>query len=115
MKATIQTQGKQYTVTEGDVLVLNRYPETDAGSKIEINEVLTLGEGKEFKLGSPFVDGAKVTATILENKRGRKVVIFKKKKRNRLSGFFVRATKMCRKTPKISSKRRASPKVASLR
>ncbi|HCR30839.1 MAG TPA: 50S ribosomal protein L21 [Opitutae bacterium] len=81
MKATIQTQGKQYTVTEGDVLVLNRYPETDAGSKIEINEVLTLGEGKEFKLGSPFVDGAKVSATILENKRGRKVVIFKKKKR----------------------------------
>ena len=80
MKATIQTQGKQYTVTEGDVLVLNRYPETDAGSKIEINEVLTLGEGKEFKLGSPFVNGAKVTATILENKRGRKVVIFKKKK-----------------------------------
>ena len=84
MKATIQTQGKQYTVTEGDVLVLNRYPETDAGSKIEINEVLTLGEGKEFKLGSPFVNGAKVTATILENKRGRKVVIFKKKKRQRL-------------------------------
>ena len=39
MKATIQTQGKQYTVTEGDVLVLNRYLETDAGSKIEINEV----------------------------------------------------------------------------
>ena len=81
MKATIQTQGKQYTVTEGDVLVLNRYPETDAGSKIEINEVLTLWEGNEFKLGSPFVNGAKVTATVLENKRGRKVVIFKKKKR----------------------------------
>ena len=81
MKATIQTQGKQYTVTEGDVLVLNRYPETAAGSKIEINEVLTIGEGNEFKLGSPFVNGAKVTATVLENKRGRKVVIFKKKKR----------------------------------
>ena len=81
MKATIQTQGKQYTVQEGDVLVLNRYPDTDTGAKIEINEVLTLGEGKEFKLGAPFVDGAKVTATILENRRGRKVVIFKKKKR----------------------------------
>ena len=44
MKVDNQTQGKQYTVTEGDVLVLNRYPETDAGSKIEINEVLTLGK-----------------------------------------------------------------------
>lgn len=81
MKATIQTQGKQFTVKEGDVLVLNRYPETDTGSKLEISEVLTVGEGDSFKLGSPFVDGAKVSATVLENKRGRKVLIFKKKKR----------------------------------
>ncbi len=81
MKATIQTQGKQYTVQEGDVLILNRYPETEAGSKLEINEVLTVGEGKNFKLGSPFVDGATVSATVLENRRGRKVVVFKKKKR----------------------------------
>lgn len=81
MKATIQTQGKQYTVQEGDVLVLNRYPETETGAKVEISEVLTVGEGEGFKLGSPFVDGAKVTATILENRRGRKVVVFKKKKR----------------------------------
>ena len=81
MKATIQTQGKQYTVQEGDVLILNRYPETETGSKIEISEVLTLGEGDGFQLGAPFVEGAMVKATILENKRGRKVVIFKKKKR----------------------------------
>ncbi|MBD5779560.1 50S ribosomal protein L21 [Pelagicoccus sp. NFK12] len=81
MKATIQTQGKQYTVTEGDVLIVNRYPETEAGQKLEINEVLTVGEGDAFKLGAPFVSGAKVSATILENKRGRKIVVFKKKKR----------------------------------
>ena len=81
MKATIQTQGKQYTVQEGDVLILNRYPETEAGQTVEINEVLTVGEGEAFKLGNPFVDGAQVSATILENKRGRKVVVFKKKKR----------------------------------
>ncbi|MEM9160082.1 MAG: 50S ribosomal protein L21 [Verrucomicrobiota bacterium] len=81
MKATIQTQGKQYTVQEGDVLILNRYPETEAGSKVEIEQVLTVGEGEAFKLGNPFVEGAKVSATILENKRGRKVVVFKKKKR----------------------------------
>ena len=79
MKATIQTQGKQYTVTEGDVLIVNRYPETETGSKLEISEVLTLGEGDGFQLGSPFVKGAKVSATILENKRGRKIVVFKKK------------------------------------
>ncbi len=81
MKATIQTQGKQYTVQEGDVLVLNRYPETEAGAKLEISEVLTIGEGDGFQLGAPFVKGAKVTATILENRRGKKVVIYKKKKR----------------------------------
>ncbi len=81
MKATIQTQGKQLTVQEGDVLTLNRYPGTEAGSKLEINEILTLGEGDAFKLGSPYVDGAKVSATVLENKRGRKIVVFKKKKR----------------------------------
>ena len=81
MKATIKTQGKQYTVQEGDVLILNRYPETEEGSKLEISDVLSLGEGEAFKLGSPFVEGAKVNATILENRRGRKVLIFKKKKR----------------------------------
>ena len=81
MKATIQTQGKQFTVQEGDVLILNRYPETEAGAKLEISEVLTVGEGEGFQLGKPFVEGAMVKATILENKRGRKVVIFKKKKR----------------------------------
>ena len=81
MKATIQTQGKQFTVQEGDVLILNRYPETEAGAKLDISEVLTLGEGEGFQLGKPFVEGAMVKATILENKRGRKVVIFKKKKR----------------------------------
>lgn len=81
MKATIQTQGKQFTVQEGDVLILNRYPETEAGAKLDISEVLTLGEGEGFQLGNPFVKGAMVKATILENKRGRKVVIFKKKKR----------------------------------
>ncbi len=81
MKATIQTQGKQFTVQEGDVLILDRYPETEAGATLEISEVLTVGEGEGFQLGKPFVEGAMVKATLLENKRGRKVVVFKKKKR----------------------------------
>ena len=81
MKATIQTQGKQFTVQEGDVLILDRYPETEAGATLEISEVLTVGEGEGFQLGKPFVEGAMVKATLIENKRGRKVVVFKKKKR----------------------------------
>ena len=81
MKATIRTQGQQFAVTEGDILILNRYPNSEAGSTVQINEVLSSGEGESFKVGTPILDGASVTATILENKRGNKVVVFKKKKR----------------------------------
>ncbi|MCF3648219.1 50S ribosomal protein L21 [Synoicihabitans lomoniglobus] len=81
MKATIKTQGQQFAVSEGDILTVNRYPNTEAGDAVEITEVLSSGEGAEFKLGTPRLDGAKVTAKVLENKRGTKVIVFKKKKR----------------------------------
>lgn len=81
MKATIRTQGQQFAVSEGDILIVNRYPNSEAGSTVQINEVLSSGEGESFKVGTPILDGASVTATILENKRGNKVVVFKKKKR----------------------------------
>ena len=81
MKATIKTQGQQFAVTEGDILIVNRYPNTEAGSTVEITDVLSAGEGEAFKVGSPRLAGAKVTAKILENKRGDKVIVFKKKKR----------------------------------
>ncbi|MEO6567946.1 MAG: 50S ribosomal protein L21 [Opitutaceae bacterium] len=81
MKATIKTQGQQFTVTEGDILIVNRYPGTEKGSTIEINDVLATGEGADFRVGTPKLAGASVSATILENKRGTKVIVFKKKKR----------------------------------
>ena len=81
MKATIKTQGQQFTVTEGDILIVNRYPGTEKGSTVEIKDVLATGEGESFKVGTPTVSGASVSATILENKRGDKVIVFKKKKR----------------------------------
>ncbi len=81
MKATIKTQGQQFTVTEGDVLIVNRYPKTEAGNIIEIKDVLAAGEGADYKVGKPTLAGASVTAKILENKRGDKVIVFKKKKR----------------------------------
>lgn len=81
MKATIRTQGRQFTVSEGDVLFVNRYPETDAGDEVAIADVLAIGEGTEMRFGTPTVDGASVKARILENKRGQKVVIIKKKRR----------------------------------
>ena len=81
MKATIKTQGQQFAVSEGDILIVNRYPNTEAGSTVEITDVLSFGEGVDFKIGTPTLAGATVTAKILENKRGKKVIVFKKKKR----------------------------------
>ena len=81
MKATIKTQGRQFTVSEGDVLKVNAYPETKAGDSVDINEVLMIGEGSDARFGAPLVEGASVKVTILENKKDKKMVIFKKKRR----------------------------------
>ena len=81
MKATIKTQGRLFSVSVGDILIVNRYPKTEAGATIEIKEVLAAGEGDAFKVGTPLLSGASVTAKVLENKRGKKVIVFKKKKR----------------------------------
>jgi large subunit ribosomal protein L21 len=81
MKATIKTQGQQFTVTEGDILTVNRYPGTEKGSTVEITDVLAAGEGEDFKVGTPILTGASVSIKILENKRGDKVIVFRKKKR----------------------------------
>ncbi|MGA2444746.1 MAG: 50S ribosomal protein L21 [Opitutaceae bacterium] len=81
MKATIKTQGRQFSVSEGDILIVNRYPKTEAGATIEIKEVLAAGEGDSFRVGTPLLAGASVTVKVLENKRGKKVIVFRKKKR----------------------------------
>ena len=81
MKATIKTQGRQFIVSEGDILQVNRFRDTQAGDTVEIADVLSVGEGAETQFGSPLVDGASVKATVLENKRGDKVNIWKKKRR----------------------------------
>ena len=81
MKATIKTQGRQFTVSEGDVLKLNSFPGTKAGDTVDINEVLMIGEGADARFGAPLLEGASVKATILENKKDKKVIVFKKKRR----------------------------------
>ena len=81
MKATIKVQGKQLTVAEGDIVFVNRFKNSNAGDLVEINEVLMAGEGENVKFGTPVIAGASVKVKILENKRGEKVVIIKKKRR----------------------------------
>ena len=81
MKATIKVQGKQLTVAEGDIVFVNRFKGSKAGDVVEIKDVLMAGTDGAVKFGAPFIDGAVVKAKILENKRGKKVVIIKKKRR----------------------------------
>ncbi|MDR1458510.1 MAG: 50S ribosomal protein L21 [Puniceicoccales bacterium] len=81
MKAIIETQGKQLTVRTGDIIFVDCYVGSQAGDVVDIKKVLVLGEGDAVKIGEPYVTGAVVKAKILENKRGKKVHIFKKKRR----------------------------------
>jgi large subunit ribosomal protein L21 len=79
MYAVIKTGGKQYRVSEGDRIRVEKLP-GDVGATIELKEVLLLG-GETTKLGAPFVDGAKVTATITAQDRAKKIIVFKFKRR----------------------------------
>ena len=81
MKATIQTQGGQFVVEKGDKLFINRYPESSEGDQIKIDQVLMVVEDGKPTFGTPTIEGASVTAKILENKRDKKIIVFKKKRR----------------------------------
>lgn len=80
--AVIETGGKQYRVSEGDHITVERLS-GDAGSEITIDRVLMVGGNGSTKIGTPVVDGASVTATIDEHKRGEKIVVFKYKAKKR--------------------------------
>ncbi len=81
MKATIQSQGRQFTVSEQDVLFLNRIDGAEEGSSVEVSEVLMVGSGEDTQIGAPYVEGATVTLKVLENKKAKKVTVFKKRRR----------------------------------
>jgi large subunit ribosomal protein L21 len=80
MYAVVKTGGKQYRVTSGDVIKVERL-EGEAGGKIEFDQVLMVGNGDKTTVGSPLVSGAKVIAEIIAQDRGPKIIVFKKKRR----------------------------------
>jgi large subunit ribosomal protein L21 len=82
VKAVISTQEKQSSVIEGDILLVDHYVGSSAGSVIEIRDVFFVGEGTAAGISTPDI-GSKVKAKILENKRTKKAMIFKKKRRKR--------------------------------
>jgi large subunit ribosomal protein L21 len=80
MYAVIKTGGKQYRVAENDVLEVEKLA-GEAGGAIEFTEVLMVGEGESVKVGKPLISGAKVTAELVEQTRGPKLIAFKKRRR----------------------------------
>lgn len=80
MYAVIKTGGKQYRVKPGDLLVVEKLP-GDPGAKVAFDQVLMIGEGEKVTIGAPTVAGAKVDATLVETRKGEKIKIFKKIRR----------------------------------
>ncbi|MEJ6790404.1 50S ribosomal protein L21 [Brevundimonas sp. BR2-1] len=80
MYAVIKTGGKQYRVQPGDVIVVEKL-DGDVGSDVSFGDVLMLGGDKGVTLGAPLIKGAAVAATLVETRKGEKIKIFKKTRR----------------------------------
>jgi large subunit ribosomal protein L21 len=80
MYAVVKTGGKQYRVAKDDVLEIERLP-GEAGDTVTLGEVLLIGDGAAVTVGAPLVSGASVAAQIVEQIRGPKIVVFKKRRR----------------------------------
>lgn len=78
MYAIVKTGGKQYKVQEGDVLFIEKV-NADVDATVELNEVLAVSKEEGLVVGKPVVDGAKVTAKVLEQGKAKKVIVFKYK------------------------------------
>ncbi|SHJ00914.1 50S ribosomal protein L21 [Lutispora thermophila] len=78
MYAIIRTGGKQYRVTEGDVIFVEKLPYAE-GEKVKFDEVLLVGGDGEIKTGTPVISGASVEGTVLKNGKAKKIIVFKYK------------------------------------
>lgn len=80
MYAIVETGGKQYRVSPGDTVKLEKL-DVGVGQTVELGKVLLIGEGEKVTVGTPAIDGARVTACVVEQDRDKKVLVFKKKRR----------------------------------
>ena len=76
MHAIIETGGKQFKVTEGDTLFIEKLP-VESGETVTFDKVLAILDGDKATFGAPVVEGAKVEATVVKNGKGKKIRIFK--------------------------------------
>ena len=128
--AVIQTGGKQYKVKSGEILKVEKLPESKPDTKIEFKEVLAYGDNKIIEVGSPIVQGAKVEANLIKNSKNRTILIFKKRRRQnsrrknghrqeysmiRINKIFSKDGKVLSEAEKISkpTKKEVGKKVSS--
>jgi len=125
--AVIQTGGKQYKVKSGEIIKIEKLPDSKPDTKIEFKEILAYGDNKMIEVGSPTVHGAKVEANLIKNCKNRTILIFKKRRRQnsrrknghrqeysliRINKIFSKDGKVLSEAEKISklSKKEASKK-----
>lgn len=80
MYAVIRTGGKQYRVAQKDVVRVERVS-AEVGNEVDLDEVLMLGDGTSTTVGTPLIEGARVTAQVIDQIRAPKITVFKKKRR----------------------------------
>ena len=109
--AVIQTGGKQYKVKSGEILKIEKLPDSKPDTKIEFKEILAYGDNKMIEIGIPTVQGAKVEANLLKNSKNKTVLIFKKRRRqnsrrkngHRQEYSMIRISKIFSKDGKVLS------------
>ena len=117
--AVIQTGGKQYKVKAGEILKIEKLVNSKPNSKIEFKEVLAYGDDKTAEIGAPKIDGAKVEANLVKNRKNRTVLIFKKRRRknsrrkngHRQEFSLIKINKIFSKDGKILSEASKAPKI----
>ena len=119
--AVIQTGGKQYKVKSGEIIKIEKLPDSKLNTKIEFKEILAYGDDKIIEIGSPTINGAKVEANLIKNDKNRTVLIFKKRRRqnsrrkngHRQQYSMIRISKIFSKDGKVLSE--AEKKVVSVK
>ena len=96
MFAVLNTGGKQYKVSQGDLIKVEKL-ESDVGDKVTLSQVLMVGQGEDVEVGSPYVSNSKITGEVVEQGKGDKIIVFKKKRRKgyrRKNGHRQRFTQL---------------------
>ena len=118
--AVIQSGGKQYKVKSGEILKIEKLPNSKTNTKIEFNDILAYGDNKVIEIGSPTIQGAKVEANLIKNSKNRTVLIFKKRRRqnsrrkngHRQEYSMIRINKIFSKDGKVLSEAEKISKTA---